>query len=196
MVRQSFLPVISGFTDSCGQELSIYITHLLERIYYFETRQALLQWSAWIGWLKNSNSSSIRSFQISKFGTRSFSKILLVPCITSHSPTTIGHYSANPSTCQAMLGGGKTPHKTLSQTQHCHNHRHSRHNHSLESHAFFIFHFLSQVWSCTSMYDSRTFLLKDQEETKIQSLILKKIILNKYYEMKLWTFWKLKNLKY
>ena len=30
------------FTDSFGQGLSIYITHLIERIYYFETRQALL----------------------------------------------------------------------------------------------------------------------------------------------------------
>ena len=60
---------------------SVFTLHICRENILFWKRQALLQWSAWIGWLKNSNSSSIRSFQISKFGTRSSSKILLVPCI-------------------------------------------------------------------------------------------------------------------
>ena len=73
----------SGFTDSCGQEINIYITHLLERIYYFETRQSFALVISLSGWLKDSKSSSTRSFQIPKFETRSFLKIGFDPSFSA-----------------------------------------------------------------------------------------------------------------
>ena len=55
---------------------NIYFTHLLENIYYFETRQSFSDQ------LINSKSLSTRLFQIPKFETRLSLKIGFVPSST------------------------------------------------------------------------------------------------------------------
>ena len=63
---------------------NIYFTHLLENIYYFETRQNFAFVISLNGCLKNSKSLSTRSFQIPKFETCSSSKIGFVPSSTTY----------------------------------------------------------------------------------------------------------------